>query len=722
MTAKGGAARQAGPAGALAVVAAAALASYDRVLTGGAWFLPAVAAAWVATAVTAGWRSVGLWRATSVAASSGVGVWFVLLVLYPESTAWGLPTPSALLFLAGEATGAWERIERVAAPVTPDAGYMALLLAASWLAASVSAALAGGRSSVLAPLPWIAAYGFAAAVGQGGGRRLFMTLVLAAVLAYLLSDARRPGGSPHVQGRTAVRMGAVSMAGALLVPGLLPGSSSPPLVPWTTGPSKRTAISPIVQIRPRLTERPSQPLFQVTADRPAYWRLTALSRFDGNTWQGEGSYARVRGAIQAPPGRTRAVRQRVRVTGLGGIWLPAAYAPATVEGVTASVDPVTHTLVAGALRNDLTYRVVSRAPDPTPAELREAAGGGEAPPGHLDLPPRTRARIGPIARAIVGDAPTPYEAAVALQSHLQGFRYDENVPPGHSGDYLVRFLTEVRAGYCEQFAGAMAVMLRTLGIPSRVAVGFLPGPAEDGVHTVTTDEAHAWPEAYFDGIGWIPFEPTPRPQVVPPSYSVPEAEQVPSPAAVSPAPASPASPTPEQGLEDLEDAGAPEDSRAAAVDAARRASRRVVTGLAGLLAALLLLRELALRVRGSLGGSPQARVAAAFREFSLRAADAVGPRWASETEAEYAAYVARALSLPAGAIAPLVAASQRAAYSPRPPDAAEVRAARTAVRRLGWLLLARAGLRARARLLFSPRPLLPPLPGRRARAAGAPGA
>lgn len=137
-----------------------------------------------------------------------------------------------------------------------------------------------------------------------------------------------------------------------------------------------------------------------------------------------------------------------------------------------------------------------------------------------------------IARQIVGSAQTPYAQAMALQSYLRStanFTYDTRVPPATTNDAVWDFLQD-RRGYCVQFATAMAIMARTLGIPTRVAVGFLPGDAvQNGTHftyVISGKQAHAWPELYFQGYGWVRFEPTPAQQTgQPPIWSDPLANQ-----------------------------------------------------------------------------------------------------------------------------------------------------------------------------------------------------
>ena len=117
-----------------------------------------------------------------------------------------------------------------------------------------------------------------------------------------------------------------------------------------------------------------------------------------------------------------------------------------------------------------------------------------------------------VAERVTRASATPYEAVLALEAWFRqrgGFRYDET-PPRVMRSPLVAFVTRTKAGYCQHFAGAMAAMLRMVGVPARVAVGFTSGEkrAED-TWVVTDHEAHAWVEVWFAGHGWIPFDPTP---------------------------------------------------------------------------------------------------------------------------------------------------------------------------------------------------------------------
>ncbi|HZS11929.1 MAG TPA: DUF3488 and transglutaminase-like domain-containing protein [Nitrospirales bacterium] len=129
----------------------------------------------------------------------------------------------------------------------------------------------------------------------------------------------------------------------------------------------------------------------------------------------------------------------------------------------------------------------------------------------LQLPPLSRA-IGELARDVTRDATTIYQKAMALERHLKtGYRYSLDVGTPTGAESVEEFLFTRKTGYCEHYASAMVVMLRTLGIPARLATGFLSGEWNDfgAYYTVRQRDAHAWVEIYFPRSGWITFDPTP---------------------------------------------------------------------------------------------------------------------------------------------------------------------------------------------------------------------
>jgi hypothetical protein len=138
-----------------------------------------------------------------------------------------------------------------------------------------------------------------------------------------------------------------------------------------------------------------------------------------------------------------------------------------------------------------------------PAEIRET---------YLQLPDQLDRRIPDLARRMSAGAKNAYDQSLAIESYLRAnFTYTLNLTGKPGKDPLAHFLFETRAGHCEYFATAMAVMLRTLGIPSREVNGFLPGEYNDvgGDYIVRASDAHSWVEAYFPGSGWVTFDPTP---------------------------------------------------------------------------------------------------------------------------------------------------------------------------------------------------------------------
>jgi hypothetical protein len=136
-------------------------------------------------------------------------------------------------------------------------------------------------------------------------------------------------------------------------------------------------------------------------------------------------------------------------------------------------------------------------------------GSGESAAAAHALRSSTYGRVYQLARRVTAGAPTPYDAVKRVEHYLRtNYTYSET-PPRRS--YPLRaFLFRDGIGYCQQFSGAMALMLREIGIPARVADGFSPGTrGKDGAYVIRDEDAHSWVEVYFNGIGWVPFDPTP---------------------------------------------------------------------------------------------------------------------------------------------------------------------------------------------------------------------
>ena len=166
-------------------------------------------------------------------------------------------------------------------------------------------------------------------------------------------------------------------------------------------------------------------------------------------------------------------------------------------------------VVDGGLETGFKYQVTSADIDPSPDALRQATANG-ADPVYYTLPDGVPNEVRALAQQVTAQATTPYDQARTLQDWFRtNFKYSLTVQHGHSDDAMINFLS-IRKGYCEQFSGTFAAMARSLGLPTRVVIGFTQGQLRaDGLYHVAGRDAHAWDEVWFDGYGWILFDPTP---------------------------------------------------------------------------------------------------------------------------------------------------------------------------------------------------------------------
>ncbi len=298
----------------------------------------------------------------------------------------------------------------------------------------------------------------------------------------------------------------------------LPGAGEEPLFE-TRGRGNKTTrvISPLVDIRSRLTNTSTVELFRVLADQPAYWRVTTLGDFDGQTF-GLPTRRLERVTDLEPEPEARVIRQQVQIVGLLGQLIPAAANPYQAAGQTADgtdlplrLDRDTNSLLAPEeLASGDLFTIVSATTVLDAERLRAAGVGTDVDPVYLGVPDDLPEVVSRLAGEVTAGTATTYDQAMALQSWFQTqFRYSLEMQPGHSGAAIEAFL-DIRVGYCEQFSATFAAMARTLGIPSRVAVGYTPGElTSDNWYSVRGKNAHAWPELFFRDVGWVAFEPTP---------------------------------------------------------------------------------------------------------------------------------------------------------------------------------------------------------------------
>ena len=295
----------------------------------------------------------------------------------------------------------------------------------------------------------------------------------------------------------------------------------------------RVLVSPLVQVRSRLIELPEEELFTVAVpeDQRQYWRLTSLDEFDGDAWRARSQYEDASGPLAATldPSAGASLQQTVMLTGLGNSYLPVAYELRRViddGGVAMEYEAYSGSLIKGrraALEGPgrFSYVVDSAVPaigDPDRLRRSETAMLEEGfLAANTQLPDDVRDLVRAETELITSDARSDYHRALQLQDYFRldgGFRYDLQVHAAGGVESLEAFLFEVRAGYCQQFASAYAAMARSIGLPTRVAVGFTWGDWDsergvDGAYVVRGEHAHAWPEVFFAGTGWVRFEPTP---------------------------------------------------------------------------------------------------------------------------------------------------------------------------------------------------------------------
>ncbi len=399
---------------------------------------------------------------------------------------------------------------------------LAFALARRWTPAAVGAVLVGaGWPATLGPAAHAGRLGIAillaALVVLAGmtGRRLpraavpALALVLLAAVAATASSAVSPGGLVAWQKWDFYNAPVKPVSVAFVWDADYSG---------ITFPRKRTTVLQI--------DAPPRSLF---------WRAAVLDVFEDDHWVE--STPRPGDALEPVSKRTQLVRQRVHVVGLRDTRLVGASDPVRFDVGDAPVVDIApgFARLPSGLTQGFTYDVESYAPRPTAAQLERVparyprALAEFRRVGSTAVAPLWGARRGPLiddhpalaayapllhaAVAVTAHAHSPYAAVTALVRWFRvggGFRYT-NRPAETSAPPLVGFVAQTRAGYCQQFAGAMALMLRYLGVPARVAVGFSSGRYDAKHHRwiVTDHDAHAWVEAWFRGYGWLPFDPTP---------------------------------------------------------------------------------------------------------------------------------------------------------------------------------------------------------------------
>ena len=441
----------------------------------------------------------------------------------------------------------------------------ALLLLAGFGFTAAVALAAASRRPVAAVAVLVVGAGWPATL-LTDGRDLLRGAVILATALFLLAALR--AGARRTLARAALLGGA--LVAASLAATTQPAVAKSEFLNWQTwNPYKRPPAD--VGVRyvwdanydgftwPRKTTT----VLKVKAPaRSLYWRATTLDAFNGISWYEQLRPARPQlfdgkldltqddplvSARARDPQRWHKVDVEIEALAdnhLVGPSLPVGYEP--VGGADFWRGGIV--TLSRELERGEQYAAWGYSPQPTPASLAaakgayppavrpflEVASGLPAPafdaPGRAVTMQRFLAHYGKYselyqkARRVVGSAPSPYGAALALESWLRstgGFKYTTH-PPLSGSDPLLAFVVDTKRGYCQHFAGAMALMLRYLGVPARVAEGFVSGVYDGDTRTwtVTDHDAHAWVEVWFTGYGWLPFDPTPGRGFLSAPYSV----------------------------------------------------------------------------------------------------------------------------------------------------------------------------------------------------------
>ncbi|MEV7971127.1 DUF3488 and transglutaminase-like domain-containing protein [Sphaerisporangium sp. NPDC088356] len=524
--------------------------------SGGTWFWTGMGAIIVVTAASAltTRHTVPRWLGPPLELFL---LWIYLTVVFAGDEAWALviPTKDSVVALAELTRAGFTDIPQYAAPVPANPGISLLTAGGIGLIALLVDLLAvRARRAALAGLPLLALFTVPAAVISDPiawpafliGALGFVGLLTADGRerlshwgrAVLVRRSRSTGAKVQTDAAplslTGKRIGFAAIALAIGLPAALPTLQPNPLFGFGVGSGTGgggntiTIPNPIASLRGQLTQPENATVltYSNSDNIPRYLRMYSLDTFDGEQWtmsqpKGRPENRVSQGPLPSPPGLYPTVPLKVvttRITVSDDVerlsFLPLPY-PATrvrVEGDWRADESTLMVFSTHDTAGGVAYDVASEEPQPTPDGLKELteAPSPEVSGRYLQLPPDLPRQIAVASARLVDDSDTPYQKAVKLQSWFTsggGFAYSLRTQ-GNGTEALLDFLRN-RTGYCEQFAAAMAVMARTLGIPARVGIGYTGGSFIDGAWQVRTHDLHAWPELYFQGAGWLRFEPTP---------------------------------------------------------------------------------------------------------------------------------------------------------------------------------------------------------------------
>ncbi len=455
------------------------------------------------------------------------------------------------------------------------------------------------------------------------------------------------GTANPVVWRAAGLIGGPALVGTIVLALLLPTFTLPggSLGAGVGGGGPLQLADPTLDLRRNLNQQRNAEVLRYQTDAPngEYLRMASLPRFSSAGWGNVQMRLTDGTSLGQVPGLNDSGMRRettsIQILDFGSEYLPLPYAPRSFTAAgNWAYDPSSLMVLSTARANridstrNLSYSVQSVDVTPDPNQFVNAGVGNPADadvtkPLPADFPDSLRQ----LAVRITADAQTPTDKAAAIQAYLRSSRFTYNTDPQPGSGYqaLENFLLRDRKGYCEQFAASMAVLARAIGIPSRVAVGFLPGKKVDtNTWSVSIHDMHAWPELFFAGFGWVRYEPTPASVTgTAPSWTLQSSDQPTGPASSEPSISASASARPSNSARaDVTDA--PVAGTGGSASTWGRTALAVGLGLLGLivLAAPATLRVRRRSARLSTDAPPVERIESAWAEIRDTVAD-YGGTW-----------------------------------------------------------------------------------------------
>lgn len=640
-------------------------------------------------------RRVGVPAVFAAAAELLVWTMCATVALGHEDTLLGiLPTLDLLRDLPAVLEIVSAEVVEGVAPMESSREFAFVLIAAGGLLAfCVGLIVRATRLPLLAALVLITVFAIPQLAVPGDPDLVAAVFLIGAILWLVRAEirSRRPGmEAGPVASTWAGVLGIASVLAALILSPAVPLGA-----PSGGGVGRTSTISASLDLGDDLRRPADVEVLRVRTDDASapYLRVATLTQFDGETWRPDGT---TRGDLEFRPlASAIPVEERrttIDVTRLTGEYLPVPYPATEISGLVGrwTANPLNRTVTsASSSALGQQYVVTSQELQATREQARAAMPRtAEGSQEFLSRPDDTveftyaslvlpddelSADIRAQTRDVIGEAANAYDALVAMQSWFRtggGFSYSLEAPveegfDGSGMDAIQRFL-DVRSGYCVHFASTFAVMARSVGIPARVVVGFLPGTStgeeieDQEVYSVLGSQLHAWPEAYIDGIGWVPFEPTvglgsptslrseSAPGVAP--TEGPTASQAPTPA-----------PSAAREL-DRGDAGGPGPATQVFDPATLLRGLAIALGVLVVLAVPAVIRAARWGVR--LAAARRGDAGAAWRELQDLVIDGGLSVDESESPRVFAARLSTEYGVPSSALAPLVAGIERASFAP----------------------------------------------------------